>query len=73
MIIRFLDGKETCYQVDTHKTPILICLESEDEVEYVRKIVKGGCLISVPKTIDEETTQRLYNKLNTKEEPKNLK
>jgi len=73
MIIRFLDAKENCFQVDTRNIPTLVCLTDQEEVDYVKKIELGGCLISVPKSFDEETTKKLYNKLNTKDEPKNLK
>lgn len=73
MIIRFLDTKETVFQVDSHKTPVLIYLESQAEVDYVRQLDLGGCLISIPNSFDEETTKRIYGKLNSKDEPKNLK
>lgn len=75
MLIRFLDGKEVCYQVDTHKTPVLVFLESQEEIDYVRKIEKGGCLMMIPKPYigNAEATERIKSKLNTTEEPKNLK
>lgn len=73
MIIRFLDSKDICYQVDTRNIPTLVCLTDQEEVNYMKRIELGGCLISVPKSLDEETTKKAYNKLNTKDEPKNLK
>lgn len=73
MIIRFLDSKEKSYQVDSHKTPVLIYLETEAEVDHVRQLKLGGCLISIPKSFDEETTSRVHSKLNSPIEPTNLK
>ena len=75
MIIRFLDGKENCYQVDTHKTPILICLETQKEVDYVKQVSTGGCIVSIPSELipDKETSERVIKILNTTKEPKNLK
>lgn len=73
MLIRFLDGKENIYQIDSHKTPVLVLCEGEEELKYFHQITNGGCLVSIPKSFNEETMKRCYEKLNTKDEPKNLK
>lgn len=73
MIIRFLDSKEVCYQVDSNKTPVLIYLESEEEVSYLHKATRDDVVMSIPKSLGEDNVKRLAEKLRTKVEPTNLK
>jgi hypothetical protein len=73
MLIRFLNSSEECFQVDTNKTPCLIFFSTKEELEHIKQISHGDCLMSVPKSFSPEDTTRLCEKLNTKEDPKTLK
>lgn len=72
MLIRFSDPKENSFQINSRKTPILIFFETQEEIDNMKKMEKGDCLIMIPKSFDEDTTKRIYSKLNSKETLKTL-
>lgn len=72
MIIRFLDSKGRCCQVTTPESPTLIFF-NEDEREVLLSMPPNECMISIDKNIPFEEQEDIRERLNTKEEPLQIK
>jgi hypothetical protein len=69
MLIRFLDKNGRCFQIDNHKTPILIFCESGRELDELQSAKTGDCIMSIPATMKACDIVGACEKLNTKDEP----
>lgn len=73
MLVRFLDKQENCFEIDNLKTPILIFANSEAELNKLKSMKLGECLVTIPSKFDDTQATRCNEKLNTKNEPRQLK
>lgn len=67
-IIRFLGKNDTCFQVHTPETPILIFLTNEEKKKML-ETPDGQCLMLLDGRLSEKETKTKTKLLNTKEDP----
>lgn len=72
MIIRFLDAKGRCCQVTTPESPTLIFF-NRNEREALLSMRENECMITIDENIPFEEQEDIRKRLNTKDEPLQIK
>jgi hypothetical protein len=65
-IIRFLDGKGNCCQINTPEQQMLVYL-TENERKLLSQAEKGDCLYLMQDDLPQEEMEQVIEKLNTKD------
>jgi len=71
MIVRFLDAKGRCCQVSTPQTSMLVYMNAAEKKQLIDN-GEGQCLMMI-NSQDQEEIQKISVKLNTKEDPIQMK